>query len=258
MKPCVERSETPAERGSGRERPPRSGGASPRGSAREAEALTIDLEHHVAALRASGDDGDAQRALATRLRLRRSLEADHRVRRQLVSVAAALAILLVGTASWALVTGNLPRLWPHLHEDAPLSPPPRPAPVQHALPAPVVLPPAEPVVIPPPPPPVAHPRTVHRAAPAPVEALYRKAHELHFHGDDVAAALAAWDDYLAAEPAGTFAVEARYNRALCLIRLGRLAEARAALLPFAHDQVEPHGYRHAEAAALLDRIGLNE
>jgi hypothetical protein len=86
------------------------------------------------------------------------------------------------------------------------------------------------------------------------EALYRAAHELHFHGDDVPAALAAWDAYLAASPHGAFAIEARYNRALCLVKLGRLAEARTALAPFAAGEVAPAGYRRDEAARLIERI----
>jgi TolA-binding protein len=86
------------------------------------------------------------------------------------------------------------------------------------------------------------------------EALYRAAHELHFHGDDVPAALAAWDEYLAASPHGAFAIEARYNRALCLVKLGRLDEARTALAPFAAGEVAPAGYRRDEAARLIERI----
>jgi hypothetical protein len=89
---------------------------------------------------------------------------------------------------------------------------------------------------------------------AEAEALYRAAHELHFHGSDVAAALAAWDAYLAASPHGAFALEARYNRALCLVKLGRLDEARTALAPFAAGDVAPANYRRDEAARLIERI----
>jgi len=52
-----------------------------------------------------------------------------------------------------------------------------------------------------------------------------------------AAALAAWDAYLAAEPQGRFAIEARYNRALVLARLGRYRDAHAALVPFARGEI---------------------
>jgi hypothetical protein len=100
---------------------------------------------------------------------------------------------------------------------------------------------------------VATPRPPRRAVPA-VEVLYRRAHELHFHGGDPAAALAAWDAYLAAEPDGQFSIEARYNRALLLVRLGRYADARAALAPYARGEVVPAGYRQAEAEQLVERL----
>ncbi len=82
---------------------------------------------------------------------------------------------------------------------------------------------------------------------------YKKAHQLHFVAHDDAGALQAWDAYLAAFPNGTFAAEARYNRALCLLRLGRTLEARAALQPFADGKVAG-GYRRQEAQALLDTL----
>jgi len=80
--------------------------------------------------------------------------------------------------------------------------------------------------------------------------LYQRAHELHFRKHDFAAALAAWDGYLASAAAGPFALEARYNRGICLTRLGRTAEARSALLPFARGDYGD--YRQAEANALLN------
>ena len=55
------------------------------------------------------------------------------------------------------------------------------------------------------------------------------------------------------DPEGPLVLEARYNRALCLVRLGRTAEARAALLPFA-DGTLAH-YRQAEARALIRALG---
>jgi hypothetical protein len=87
----------------------------------------------------------------------------------------------------------------------------------------------------------------------PIEALYRRAHELHFHGTDHAAAIAAWEAYLAAEPMGRFVAEARYNRALLLIRIGRYTEARAALAPYARGEIAG-GYRRAEATRLIERL----
>ncbi len=87
----------------------------------------------------------------------------------------------------------------------------------------------------------------------PAEVLYRRAHELHFHGDDRLAALAAWDAYLAAESTGTFAIEARFNRGLLLARLARYPEAILVLEPFARGEVAD-GYRRDEAAALVTRL----
>jgi hypothetical protein len=81
---------------------------------------------------------------------------------------------------------------------------------------------------------------------------YRAAHRTHFDGGNPGAALAAWDRYLADFPAGSFATDARFNRALCLVRLGRAMEARAALTPFA--TAAPGSYRQAEASALLQGL----
>ena len=58
---------------------------------------------------------------------------------------------------------------------------------------------------------------------------YERAHRDAFLRDAPVRALAAWDDYLAGYPRGTFAPEARYNRALCLVRL-RAAPAAAEAL----------------------------
>lgn len=86
----------------------------------------------------------------------------------------------------------------------------------------------------------------------PALSLYRAAHTAHFVDHDPARALAAWDAYLAAAPTGSFAPEAQYNRALSLVRLGRTAEARSALSPFASGAYG--AYRQAEASALLERL----
>src|SRR5207248_7414349 len=65
---------------------------------------------------------------------------------------------------------------------------------------------------------------------------YARAHALHFRGGDPAAALAAWDAYLAIAPGGPRAglvLEARWNRAICLVRLRRRDAALVAPPPFA-------------------------
>ena len=82
------------------------------------------------------------------------------------------------------------------------------------------------------------------------EALaYERAHRAHFFAASPGQALAAWDAYLAAYPRGTFAPEARYNRALCLARVGRFTAAAEALRPFAAGRFG--GYRRREACTLL-------
>ncbi|MBP8810060.1 MAG: hypothetical protein KBG48_28590 [Kofleriaceae bacterium] len=85
-------------------------------------------------------------------------------------------------------------------------------------------------------------------------AAYRHAHRLHFAGGAAAERLAAWDRYLADHPAGAFAIEARYNRALVLIQLERRAEAAAALAPFAAGAIAD-GYRQREATSLRAALG---
>ncbi len=82
--------------------------------------------------------------------------------------------------------------------------------------------------------------------------LYRTAHRAHFTDQDPGRALAAWDSYLARYSRGQFALEARYNRALCLVRLGRTAQARGALEPFARGDYQ--GYRQREATDLIGAL----
>jgi hypothetical protein len=255
----------------------------------------MSFDDLVGAIRAEDGD-DADLAAATQMRLRRSLEVRARGRHQLAGLLTAVAILFCGTVSWALATGRVSALWapaPLLRsirsEAVPRPPPPPPAPPRRArdragdlaiVTPPRPVPPPELETAPPSPEPPAlpelptapvtpapvkrRPRPVPSVPVAPVavvepvEALYRKAHELHFHGNNPAAALAAWDAYLAAEPAGRFSVEARYNRAILLIRLRRYAEARAALQPFARGEVEPARYRQAEAARLVERLAEYE
>ena len=81
--------------------------------------------------------------------------------------------------------------------------------------------------------------------------MYTRAHRLHFDGD-AAAALAAWDAYLLQFPDGRFVPDARYNRAIDLVKLRRYAEARAALLPFADGAFG--GYHRGDAQRLLTSI----
>jgi hypothetical protein len=131
---------------------------------------------------------------------------------------------------------------PNRAPTTPTTPNPHPSPAPAPNPRPDPSP--APTVPPPPPPP---------PAPAADEAslAYRAAHELHFRGADAGAAVRAWDAYLALAPDGRFAVDARYNRAIALVRAGRQAEAIRALRPFVDGEVTPAGYRQAEARELV-------
>ncbi|HEY1550742.1 MAG TPA: hypothetical protein VGG28_23090, partial [Kofleriaceae bacterium] len=134
---------------------------------------------------------------------------------------------------------------------------PSPSPSPSLIPSPSPSPSPSPIATPTPTPtaiatPTPTPAPRHRASPDAELAAYRIAHEAHFHGDDPAAALAAWDAYLAAYPAGNFAVDARYDRALALIKLQRYDDARAALAPFV---AAPAGsYHQADAAKLAGAL----
>jgi len=89
-------------------------------------------------------------------------------------------------------------------------------------------------------------------APGPSDAeadAYGRAHRAHFDESAPERALAAWDDYLRGYPRGAFEPEARFNRAICLVRLRRFAQAERALRSFADGRLG--GYRRAEAEQLL-------
>jgi TolA-binding protein len=81
---------------------------------------------------------------------------------------------------------------------------------------------------------------------------YRSAHELHFGRADYAGALAAWNAYLARFPHGTFAPEARLNRAVCLARLGETEQARTALRALS---AGPDEYTRTRARLLQAALG---
>jgi hypothetical protein len=93
-------------------------------------------------------------------------------------------------------------------------------------------------------------------APVPAEDLslrdYREAERLQRVEKDCARAVPAWDAYLARAGSSPLVVDARYNRAICLVRLGRRDEARLALDPFARGAAG--SYRQSEAQSLLDEL----
>ncbi len=227
------------------------------------EKMPEALEEAVVALREQTDAPASElEAARTRARILASHRASARRAAPMtwLAAAAALVIVLGGSTAWAYWTGRL---------DAWV----RPRAPEHAAPAPVIAPPhvREPEVeTPPVVAPSAPPEVVQAAAPettiaeataetterTPVDprerAAYRAAHVLHFDDHDPARAITAWDAYLAAYPSGRFALEARYNRALCLVRLGRTSEARAALAPFVEGT--HGGYRQQEATALANAL----
>ena len=231
-----------------------------------------------AATRALRDQADATPAPveATRRRIMDDLAPPRRHRRRIGLLVFAFALTSGGLA-WATATGRVASTLERLgvtsgerpmHDTLAVAPPTpesratdaeTPAPVPAPAPVPTPAPAPAPAPAPTPAParaPARAPATARVPAPADDGAdldAYRRAHGLHFKAGDWAAALPAWDAYLAAYPSGRFAVEARYNRAIVLARLHRIAEARAALAPFAAGAVEG-GYRQREATELLDAL----
>lgn len=104
----------------------------------------------------------------------------------------------------------------------------------------------------PPPEQVTQPAQPVEVGPSAELAAYRHAHELHFRGSDPKAALTAWDEYLTTYPNGALAPDARYDRAILLVKLGRYKDARVALTPFA--SAAPGSYKQKEAAEIVDAI----
>jgi hypothetical protein len=244
------------------------------------------LDQAVAALRDQHDGDGSDLMDDTRWRIRDSLAERAAARGRLIAMLIILGVLGTGTASWAYLSGRLDSVWPWMvgSNDPASAPskrrlvpsgpvhsgggPPVPT-VAAAVPvAPAADAPVEPAV-------VVAPALAASVAPAPRPArrlrseqsvaasaepttappdLYRVAHQLHFHGDDPGAAVVAWDAYLASAAGGRFAIEARYNRAIALIRLRRYPEAIAALAPFARGEVAPTGYRQVEAQRLSARL----
>jgi hypothetical protein len=139
-----------------------------------------------------------------------------------------------------------PRISPALRRA--LAPRERPAPRRPAAPAPLAQ--AERTAAPEPEATAVTPGPAPKPARSAELELFRRAQSLHKARD--ARALAAWDAYLRVADKGVLVPEARYNRALCLVRLGRSAEARSALQPFAHGAYGD--YRRAEARALLAKL----
>lgn len=216
-----------------------------------------------AAVTAARNQADAAACdgVATRLRIRETLATRRGQRRRRLTIVAAVLGTMFGSTAFAYYAD-----WHVPWQRAPhVEAPPSPAAAVRAAAATDVEPVVRTYV-------VAHDAIAPAAVEAPVEvaphpavaapaarateptpdpelAAYRVAHRAHFSGGSPAAALAAWDAYLAAYPHGELSIDARFSRALILIKLERWADARAALQPFAD---APAGsYRQADAAKLL-------
>jgi hypothetical protein len=223
-----------------------------------------------------GDDGDDGKF--TRARVIASLHQGKLKRRKRLAFIMPIAACLAAGTAFGAATGRLPAMLHAIGQVVSYGQ--RPAePKQSALqpaasqkPVPVAddVPPPLADTAPTPPPVTAQAKpngakaelAVSAAKPAPATSssaafqdadgdLYRLAHEAHFDAHDYGRALTGWDAYLRSAPNGRFATEARYNRAICLLRLGRDAEARQALEPFASGKM---GYRQTEARELLDEL----
>lgn len=95
----------------------------------------------------------------------------------------------------------------------------------------------------------------HTADPDAEARAYELAHRAHFSSRSPKRALLAWNTYLRDYPHGVFELEAKFNRALCLVLLGRYSQAAVALRPFAIGK--RHEYRREEANMLLDWMNKN-
>lgn len=230
------------------------------------------LGEAVHALREEGVSDDAQHRF-TRARVMASLHQGTVKRRTRLAFVLPIAATFVATSAWGVSSGRaivwieeIRTVFGFPSEPAPPSQAPKgktPTRVPRALEAKPQAPVEPAPVIPEPVP--EEPRKVEpERIPGPASAapdagldaeleLYRTAHRAHFTDQNSAAALAAWDAYLAKAPKGRFVLEARYNRALCLVRLERTAEAKTALEPFARGAYG--SYRKREASELLEVLG---
>jgi TolA-binding protein len=210
----------------------------------------------------------------TRARVMASLHQGKVKRRTRLAFILPLAACLAAGTAWGAATGRLPAMFhavgqlvgyrnpSHEASEPPAKPRASTGNSKAAAPAVVapVTPTPAPLIEPPPVPakiaatPSAKPTPSLGASAAFQDTdgdLYRLAHEAHFTSHDYARALTGWNAYLHAAPNGRLATEARYNRAICLLRLGRDAEARQALEPFASGKM---GYRKNEARDLLEEL----
>lgn len=230
-------------------------------------------------------EGEAQGNQFARARVLASLHQARVRRHKRIVFIAPFGLMFAAASAWGMASGRVPELARQVAQaigllEAPAQSaarPPEPVKAKARPSAPESAAPAKPTPEPAAPEPALEPETLpvaprvspRPARPAPRPAaqpasddlpaqddpgheLYRAAHRAHFSERDPARALAGWDEYLAQARGGRFALEARYNRALCLVRLKRSDEARRALEPFARGD---HGaYRRDEATRLLEAL----
>jgi len=243
--------------------------------------MKLDLPERAAEVVRDRYDGESELAIESELRILATFDRQVRRRRRLPFVVIPLVAALMASAAWGIGSAKLRAL---VHLGGPAQPPsaagPKAAPRVRPLPqpdksseapSPSLEAPAPPASTSPPLPARSLPpkaRIEQRASavvevPAPppvlapsapsdseISSLYRAAHQAQFSSGESARALQLWDRYLAAAPNGALSPEARYNRAITLVRLGRKAEAAIALEPFARGDYG--GYRKAEATSLLE------
>lgn len=248
----------------------------------------IDLDEATRALRDDAD-GSSLAAPQTRARIMRSLHERSHTRRLRWGFGVPLAVVFAGSTAFAGARGALgetvqhavssvraffvPEAEPSAATGAarkgasgalqpappPLAEPPlvTPPPLADAPPQtdpPPQAPLEQTTKVPPEPPPQASSATPPLEDPATAAALrlYRSAHEAQFVKFDCVAALAGYDAYLKAAPGDRLVPEARYNRALCLVHLGRRDDAKGALTPFAEGRYGD--FRKREARELLEAL----
>jgi TolA-binding protein len=81
---------------------------------------------------------------------------------------------------------------------------------------------------------------------------FRRADDLYRRSGDLQGAVGAYRQYVRDYPTGRFVPEAKYNTALSLLKLGRAAEARPLLAPFAEGAYG--AYRQEAAQKLLEAL----
>ncbi len=251
--------------------------------------MNDDLLSKMTSALADEHDGATAVPEATRARVVRTLAERKPRRRKWLSIGIPAFVLFGGSTAWAAATGNLPPVMQkvvsvligeaEVEEPVVEAPqpkkfgkwtPPAPAPEAEA-PAPevaeeepeeVVEEPAAEVSEPEPvasvtknPKPLSEATKKAALPPEDHTALltYRAAHRAHFQQGDCAGAVSGYRKYLREQPGGTFALEAKYNLGVCLIRMGQSAEAKRLLQPFADGTYG--NYRKEKSQELIDALG---